>query len=137
MTYEKPRPRIDETSQPYWDAAKRHQLVCQQCSQCGEFMFPPTTVCERCLSSDLNWTPISGKGTVWSFILMHQKYYESFADEIPYNVAVIRSSEGPKFVTNLVDIDNEHIKVDMPVEITFEDVDEDLTIPKWRPAGTP
>ncbi len=121
MAYEKPRPRIDDVSKPFWDAAKEHQLVCQKCSECGTLMFPPTTVCEHCLSSNLEWTNLSGKGTVWSYILMHQKYYESFANEIPYNVAVIRSAEGPKFVTNLVGIDNADIKVEMPVEVTFEE----------------
>jgi uncharacterized OB-fold protein len=66
---------------------------------------------------------------------MYQKYYESFADDIPYNVAVVRSDEGLKFVTNLVGIGNDEIRVEMPVEVVFDDVDVDLTLPKWRPVG--
>ena len=135
MPYDKPKPRTDDISAPYWQAAKEHRLVAQKCSMCSTMMFPPVAVCESCLSPDLDWITLSGKGSVWSFIVMYQKYYESFADDIPYNVAVVRSEEGLKFVTNLAGIDNDDIRVDMPVEVTFDDVDADLTLPKWRPAG--
>jgi uncharacterized OB-fold protein len=135
MAYEKPRPDVSGPEAPYWEAAKEHRLVCQKCSDCGTLRFPPAQICEHCLSNSFEWTPLSGKGTVWSFILMHQKYYNSFADEIPYNIAVVRSAEGPKFLTNLVDIANDDIKVEMPVEVYFDDVDENLTLPKWKPIG--
>ena len=133
MAYEKPRPRLDDVSAPYWQAAQRHELVAQKCAHCANYLFPPTTVCEHCLSTDLVWTPLSGKGSVWSFIVMYQQYYPSFADDIPYNIAVVRTQEGPKFLTNLVGIANDAITVDMPVEVVFDDVDTDLTLPKWRP----
>ena len=137
MAYEKPLPRIDEVAEPYWNAAREHKLVCQKCRDCGGRWFPPTSVCENCLSPNLEWPELSGKGTVWSFIIMHQLYYPAFTDEIPYNVAVVKSQEGPKFVTNLVGIKNEDIKVDMPVEVTFEDIEEkELTLPKWKASHT-
>jgi uncharacterized OB-fold protein len=134
MPYDKPRPRMDGIGAPYWQAAQRHELVAQRCGQCATFMFPPTTICEHCLSGDLVWTPLSGKGTVWSFIVMYQQYYSSFAADIPYNIAVVRSAEGPKFITNLVGIANDDVRVEMPVEVVFDDVDEGLTLPKWRAA---
>ncbi|HLF76790.1 MAG TPA: Zn-ribbon domain-containing OB-fold protein [Dehalococcoidia bacterium] len=133
MTYEKPRPDLEGPGAPYWQAAREHKLVCQKCSECGTYLFPPTAICENCLFSRLEWVKLSGKGTVWSFIIMHQKYYNSFADDLPYNIAVVRSAEGPKFLTNLVGIENEDIKVEMPVEVYFDDVAEDLTLPKWKP----
>ena len=133
MAYDKPRPNEGLVSEPYWEAAREHRLMAQKCQQCGGLWAPPTAVCETCLSGDLEWIELSGKGRVWSYIIMHQLYYPAFADDIPYNVAVIRSDEGPKFVTNLVGIRNEDIRVDMPVEVVFEDADEDLTLPKWRP----
>ena len=135
MAYEKPRPNEGLVSEPYWEAARDHQLMAQRCNNRNGLWAPPTAVCENCLSEDLEWIEMSGKGEVWSYILMHQLYYPAFADEIPYNVAVIRSAEGPKFVTNLVNVKNEDIKVGMPVEVVFDDVDEDLTLPKWQPAS--
>lgn len=135
MAYDKPRPNAGLVSEPYWEAAKEHRLTAQKCQQCGKLWAPPTAACENCLSGDLEWIELSGKGKVWSFIIMHQLYYPGFADDIPYNIAVIRSDEGPKFVTNLVGIENDQIRVDMPVEVTFDDIDEDLTLPKWKPAG--
>jgi uncharacterized OB-fold protein len=135
VAYEKPRPNEGLVSEPYWEAAKQHRLMAQKCQQCGGLWAPPTAVCEGCLSPDLDWIELSGKGKVWSYIIMHQLYYPAFADDIPYNIAVIRSDEGPKFVTNLVGVKNEDIKVEMPVEVVFDDVDEDLTLPKWRPAS--
>lgn len=135
MAYEKPRPNEGLVSEPYWEAAREHRLMAQKCRQCGRLWAPPTAVCETCLSGDLEWIELSGKGRVWSYIVMHQLYYPAFADDIPYNVAVIRSDEGPKFVTNLVGVKNEDIRVEMPVEVVFEDADEDLTLPKWRPVA--
>ncbi len=131
-TYEKPRPTIDQTTKPYWDAAKRHELIAQKCKACGKMWFPPTSICENCLSPDLEWVKLSGKGKVWSFVIFHQLYYKAFADDIPYNVAVVEADEGLKFVTNLVDVKNEDIYVGLPVEVTFDNVDEDLTLPKFR-----
>ena len=133
MAYTKPRPAEGLVDEPYWEAARQHRLTAQKCQKCGGLWAPPTAICENCLSPDLQWIDLSGKGTVWSYIIMHQLYYPGFADDIPYNVAVIRSDEGAKFVTNIVGVKNEDIKVGMPVEVTFEDVDEDLTLPKWKP----
>ncbi len=134
MEYTKPLPAYDNVNRRYWDAAKGHEFVLQKCAECGNVQFPPAGVCSKCLSDNLEWVRASGKGRVWSFNVFHQVYWESFRSEVPYNVAWIELQEGPMIISNLVGIKNEDIRVDMPVEVVFEDITEDWTLPKFRPA---
>ena len=135
MAYIKPLPAYDNVNRPYWDAAKEHEFVLQKCEDCGHVQFPPAGVCSNCLSDKVGWTRASGRGRVWSFNVFHQVYWESFRDEVPYNVAWVELEEGPMIISNLVDIKNEDIRVDMPVEVAFEDITEEWTLPKFKPAG--
>ena len=93
-SYAKPLPIVDAVSAPYWEAAKRQEFVMQRCDDCARLRFPPTTSCWSCLSPNTTWAALSGRGTVWSYILMHQLYYPAFADELPYSVAVIETGRG-------------------------------------------
>lgn len=134
--YTKPLPVVTVDSRPYWDAAKEHRLTVQQCDDCGALRFPPVASCRACLSPRTTWTDLSGRGTVWSFILMHQLYYQGFADEIPYPIAVIELEQGLRVLTNLVDIAHEDIRIGMPVEVVFDDVTPEVTLPKFRPVAS-
>ena len=134
-SYAKPLPIVDAVSAPYWEAAKRQEFVMQRCDDCARLRFPPTTSCWYCLSPNTTWTPLSGRGTVWSYILMHQLYYPAFADELPYPVAVIETEEGVRLISNLVQVAREDIEIGMAVEVVFEDVTDEFAIPKFRPAG--
>ena len=134
-SYAKPLPIVDAVSAPYWEAAKRQEFVMQRCDDCARLRFPPTTSCWSCLSPNTTWAALSGRGTVWSFILMHQLYYPAFADELPYPVAVIETEEGVRLISNLVEVAREDIEIGMAVEVVFEDVTDEFALPKFRPAG--
>lgn len=138
MTQEhaKPLPRPNRLSQPFWDGAKRHELLLQKCSSCGHVWFPPSTRCPRCLSAEYEWSKASGRGKVWSWIVMWQRYFAAFEGDIPYNVAYVELEEGPKLITNLVGCENDAIYCDMPVEVVFEDVTAEISLPKFRPHAT-
>jgi uncharacterized OB-fold protein len=133
--YAKPLPRPNRLSQPFWDGAKRHELLLQKCSACGHVWFPPSLHCSKCLSTEYTWSKASGRGKVWSWIVMWQRYFSAFDAEIPYNVAYVELNEGPKLMTNVVGCDNDAIYCDMPVEVVFEDVTAEISLPKFRPAG--
>jgi hypothetical protein len=90
-----------------------------------------------CWSHNFAWQTLSGRGKVNSWVVFHQAYFSSFKDEIPYNVAEVELEEGPRLLTNLVAIDNDDITIDMPVEIIFDDVTEEVTLAKFRPARKP
>ncbi len=131
--YAKPLPRITGLSREYWEGAKEHELRLLNCNACGKIWFPPSHRCPNCLSTDIAWKPASGRGKVWSWIVMWQRYFPAFEPDLPYNVAYVELDEGPKLMTNLVDVASEDIRCDMPVEVVFDEVTDEISLPKFRP----
>jgi len=135
MSYEKPLPRVTADNRAFWEATKRHELRLQRCDACGRFRYPPAPVCPRCLSESAEWTRVSGRGTVTTFIVMHKVYFPAFAGDVPYNVVQVELEEGPRLTANLVDVPNDQIEVGMRVEAVFDDVTPEITLPRFRRAG--
>jgi uncharacterized OB-fold protein len=133
-TPSKPVPEPDERSRPFFEGALRGELRLQRCKDCGTFLVLGSRVCTKCLGENLEWTPVSGRGTLFTFGLMHQKYHPGFFDEIPYNVSVVELEEGPRLQTNIIGVKNEGLRVGMPVVVTFERVSESVALPKFRPS---
>lgn len=130
----RPVPELDDVTGPFWEAAARHELVLQTCSSCGAVRHPPRPVCPACLSWDYTWEPASGRATVWSWVIAHQPVLPAFADKTPYNVAVVELAEGVRMIGNLLDVADSEIHEGMAVEVAWEDVEDDVTLPQWRPA---
>ena len=133
--YAKPLPRINRLSRPFWVGAKRHEFMLQRCTGCGRHRFPPSERCADCLGAESAWVPASGRGKVWSWIRMWQSYFPAFDAERPYIVAYVELDEGPRLMTTLIDCKPEEILCDMPVEVVFDDVTAEVTLPKFRPAA--
>jgi len=133
--YAKPLPVPDEESQPFFDAAREGRLLIMRCKSCGAYRYPSRDRCDVCWSTETAWVQASGRGTVYTFGIMHQLYHPGFKEEIPYNVAVVELEEGPRTYTNLVGIPNDQIRVGMPVEVVFEKLTDEITIPKFKPAS--
>jgi uncharacterized protein len=130
----RPVPEFDDVTTPFWEAAARHELVLQFCSSCGAVRHPPRPVCPACLSWDSEWRPASGRGTVWSWVVAHPPVLPAFAEKAPFNVAVVELEEGVRMVGNLLDVANDEIHEGMAVEVAWEDVEDGVTLPQWRPA---
>ena len=135
----KPVPIPDEASRPFFDGARRGVLMLRRCQDCGTFMSPTGGIgtplrprCVSCFSADLEWAPAGGRATLYSFALMHQVYDPAFADEVPYNIAVVELDEGVRMTTNVVGCANEELLIGMSLEVTFERVSEEVAIPKFR-----
>jgi hypothetical protein len=131
--YKKPIPAITPDMQPFFDAAKRHELVVQRCRGCGAHRFPAREICSSCLSRDAEWVKVSGEGEIFSYNVMHQVYHPGFADEVPYAVVVVKLKEGAKMNSNLKGIAPHAIKIGMPVQVIFEDISDAVTLPKFAP----
>jgi len=131
----KPVPVPDELSKPFFEGAREHRLMIQRCNQCHMFQVPGRFVCDECLGDDLAWVEASGRGTVFSFVIMHQRYNPGFAAEIPYNIATVELKEGPRLLTNLINIANDDIRVGLPVKVSFEDISQDISLPKFEPSS--
>lgn len=127
-----PLPRPSATSRPFWDACRRHQLVVQRCDTCGRFTFIPQTFCRHCLSRDLTWVPSSGRGRVYSYTVVWRPQTPAFP--VPYVVAIIEMDEGYQMLSNVVGCPAEAVSIGMPVEVIFEDVSRNISLPKFRPA---
>ncbi|MEE9249455.1 MAG: OB-fold domain-containing protein, partial [Dehalococcoidia bacterium] len=64
-----------------------------------------------------------------------QRYSKAFEEDLPYNVAIVELDEGPRLLTSLVEIENEAIRPDLPVEVAWDDVTDEITLPKFRPVS--
>ena len=131
--YAKPLPHITPQTQPFWDATREGRLVVQRCGACGRLRFPAASICDECLSEESAWVPVSGRGTVWSMCEFHRLYFKGFAEDIPYNVALVRLDEGPRMYTNIVGIPYADITIGMAVEAAFEPATDAVTLLKFRP----
>ena len=131
----KPLPKPTPDTQPFWDAVKRHQLLLPKCKACGQLHYFPRPFCPYCFSWDLEWIQCSGNGKLYSYVINHRPA-PGFEEEAPYVIAVVELDEGPRMLSNLIDIEPtpEAVQVDMPVEILFQDVNEELSMFKFRPA---
>ena len=132
VEYSKPLPEMTPDNQPFWDACKRHELSLQRCQDCGHFRLP-SPICPNCLSMNSEWVRVSGRGKVYTWVLIYQRYHPAFAEDIPYNVAMVELEEGPRLITNIVDCRDEDIRLGMEVEVVFEDVTDEVTLPKFKP----
>ena len=133
-SYDKPVPEITEQLRPFFEAARARQLVVQRCADCGSLRFPARELCAACLSNDAGWVAVSGRGEVFSFNVMHQVYHPGFAGEVPYAVVLVKLEEGPKILSNLVGVAPHEIRIGMPVRVVFEDITEEVTLPRFAPA---
>jgi uncharacterized OB-fold protein len=132
-TYTKPLPGISSLNQPYWEGLRRHELTLQRCDNCATVWNPPAPLCPKCWSRKFTWTRLSGRGRVNSWVVFHQAYFRGFESDLPHNVAEIELDEGPRLLTNLVDVANDDIRAGMPVEIVFERATDEITLAKFRP----
>jgi len=132
----KPLPPITPEMAPFWEAARRHQLVVQRCRGCGAHRFPARDVCSRCLGREAEWTRVSGRGVIFSYAVMHQVYHPAFAAEVPYAVVVVALEEGARLISNVLDCPVSALRIGMPVEVAFDEVAPEVTLPKFRPRRT-
>jgi len=133
MTYKKPLPWPNPDTKTFWDGCRQHELQFQKCFPCGHVRWPASIICPMCYSKETEWIKASGKGTVYTYAVYHQAFHPSFEKDIPYVTAIIKLAEGPHFLSNIVGCRSDEVYCDMPVEVTWEDVDEAFSLPKFKP----
>jgi len=136
LTRPLPQPMTPE-AKPYWEGARRGRLVLPRCRACGRAHFYPRVICPFCASRDLEWVQASGRGRLYSFEIAHQILNKAFTVKPPVVLAMVELEEGPRLLTNLVNVapDPAAIRCDMPVEVVFEKLTDEITLPMFRPAG--
>jgi hypothetical protein len=135
--HRKPVPRVDEENKWFWEACSRHELYLQRCRACGAMRFYPRALCPECLSHDTEYVRCSGRGRVYTFTVTHQNQAPGFREELPYVMAYVELDEGPRLLTNIVGTKPQETSIGMPVAIEFEDVEEGMSLPKFRKVAVP
>ena len=133
MSAGKPLPRVNETTRPYWEGARAGRLLLQRCRSCAAFIHYPRAWCPRCWKTDLEWVESSGRGRVVTYTIVHQAPFASYASEAPYVLAVVRLDEGPQMMTNIVGVPPAEVKIDLAVEVAFEERADGFRVPQFQP----
>lgn len=129
-----PLPAVTDDTRPFWDACRRHELVVQRCTGCGAFRHPPSPVCWRCRGFAHEWTRVSGRGTVFSFAVVHRAFMAELTEHVPYTVVVVALDDAPgvRLVSNLIGARPGEARIDLPVEVVFEEVAGDVVVPRFQ-----
>jgi uncharacterized OB-fold protein len=132
--YKRPLPVSTTELDTYWEKAKAHELWIKRCGDCNKAFFYPREICPNCFSRNTSWIKCSGRGTLHAFAIVHRAPMPAFGDHVPYVTAFIDLEEGARIPSNLVDVefDPAKIKIGTPVEVVFEDVTAEVTLPKFR-----
>jgi uncharacterized OB-fold protein len=127
------RPVIGHDNRAWWDRINEGQLPIQRCKKCGTLRHPPRPMCWKCQSLEWENVAASGKGTVYSYVVVHRPEIPGY--QYPLVVALIELEEGTRIVSNLVGIDPKDVEIGMPVKVSIEAVDETLKLPLFRPVS--
>ena len=131
MRPEFPLPDLDETlTGPFWEHAARGVLALPRTADGSWHWYPKTT--------DVEWVPVSGRGTVFSWTEVHQVFLPAYAEQVPFLTGLVALEEDPsvRLATRFVDCDT--IEIGQAVEVTFRPltfptVDGEVQAPFFRP----
>ena len=130
----RPIPVPNEWTKPFWDAATRGVLALQRCQACGHFQHPPYATCVRCMAIDLAFEPVRGTGAIYAYTVMYHTGDKRFAAAVPYASIVVELDDAPGalLAANLLEAPYTEAKVGRRVEVVFEPLNDDITLPQFR-----
>lgn len=130
-----PHPRPNPDTQGFWDGCNRHELRLQRCDGCEAFRFYPSPLCPSCGAADHQWRRVEGTGEVYSYVVVRRAMSGAFAHEVPYVVALVELDEtgGIRLPARVADCRVEDVSIGMAVEVRFDAVGDDITLPVFAP----
>jgi uncharacterized OB-fold protein len=132
-TRPKPLPVITEENRPFWEGCQQGKLLLQECNKCYRYQFYPRLYFMQCSSQTLQWVVAHGRGVIYSYTIIYQNKSPEFVHEIPYSVAIVQLEEGPRLLSNIVDVDATQLQVDLSVALVFDQVTDAITLARFRP----
>lgn len=129
-----PLPESHVDYNEFWQGCRMNELLVQKCKDCGWYRHYPRPLCPKCYSWNAEWSKVSGKGMVWSWTIITHPIHPAVVDKVPYNLVEIELSEqeGLRLISNLIDCRPEEIYIGMPVEVVFEEVTSEITLPRFK-----
>jgi len=133
MRFDLPSPDVE--TKPFWDACREGKFLLRHCDVCGRDHYYPRPFCPSCWSDTVSWREASGRGTLYTYSVVHVNDLPPFNERVPYVAAVVELDEGPKVMTTIEGVPLDELRVDMPVVVAFKAISDDVTIPVFRPAS--
>ena len=134
--YAKPLPHLDGLTGQFYDWCRRRELRFQRCTRCQTWRHVPREMCAACGSWEWEWAQSSGRGRVFTWTLVARAMHPAFQHDTPYAAVVIEMEEGVRLVSHVIDCAPDELEIGMPVEVDFDDVTPEVTLPKFRRAVT-
>jgi len=130
----RPIPVPNEWTKPFWESAKKNVLALQRCQNCGHFQHPPYATCVNCMSINLRFEPADGKGAIYAYTIMYHTGDKRFAGAVPYASIIVELDDAPGALLagNLLDAQYTEARVGRRVEVVFERLNEEITLPQFR-----
>ncbi len=132
-------PHADATTQPFWDAAREDRLVMPRCTECGTFRLPPSPYCFACRHQETEWVELPGTGVVYSFTVVRHPLHPGLADACPYATGVVEvdgtQGAGARMLVNFIECDVDTLAIGERVEIVWEHLDDEMSVPRFRPVS--
>lgn len=128
-----PAPVVGLYDERMWQTIAARAMELQRCVACGRFQYPPAPACMHCGDDQLEWKPLSGAGTIISWVVFHKTYLPAYP--APYNVIAVRLREGPVMVSNLEPPAPDGSWIGAPVELVYVTMPDGLVLPRFRLAG--
>jgi len=132
-TANRPRPAVGADTAPFWEFARAHELRLQTCTRCEQRRWPPGPVCPSCWSADAEWTPVSGRGVLQSWVTFRREYHPAFP--VPYTVGLVELEEGPRLEGMLLDTPLEALRWRLPVRLVWQERDDGFAVPAFAASG--
>lgn len=132
QTLPRPEPRAEGLAGEFFAHAREGRLCFQRCGACGAWRHLPRLQCPACGSTDWAWQPSCGRGRILSWTVTHQPSHPAFA--APFAVIVVELEEGVRMVSGLRELPPASLELDLPVEVVFERISQNVTLPYFRPA---
>lgn len=128
----------DDSTRPFWEAAREERLVAPKCTQCGTFRLPPAPFCFECQAREVEWVELPGTGTLYTFTIVRHPLHPDLAPAVPYATGVVEldgtQGAGARMLVNLIECDVDALAIGDAVEVVWEHVSDEMATPRFRPA---
>ena len=125
----------------FWEGTAAGELRIQECGACGAVRHPPGPMCPRCGAAQRRegggpgYVVAAGTGTVYSYVVHHHPPVPG--KSLPLVIALVELPEGVRVMADMPGTDPAQVRIGMPVQVGFQRIDDELTLPVWRAAGDP
>ncbi|MBK8308216.1 MAG: OB-fold domain-containing protein [Gammaproteobacteria bacterium] len=130
--YDKPLPVLEGLSGEFYAWCRQGELRFQRCTDCGTFRHVPRELCAQCNSFAWEWARSSGRGTVYTWTVVQRALHPAFANDTPLAPVVVEMEEGVRLLGNMVDCAPQELVIGLPVEVEFEAVTPEVSLPRFR-----